>query len=71
MVSFLLIVSFRYFWKVTAASLCMTAFSHAAGIETQLDRESVVAGKGAILTIKILGSSVGFSIPAVRVNKSK
>ena len=59
MVSFLLIVSFRYFWKVTAASLCMTAFSHAAGIETQLDRESVVVGKGAILTIKILGSSVG------------
>ncbi len=49
---------FRWLAVVTAL-VCLADFTGAAEVSARLDRESVAAGKGAVLTITISGSRTG------------
>ncbi|GAA5123738.1 protein BatD [Luteolibacter yonseiensis] len=49
-----------------AVMLMTIALSHAAGVEASLDRDSVVVGEGAVLSLKVTGGRAGRpAIPAV------
>ncbi len=56
----------KWFACFILAFVSITAAASAAEVEAQLDRDSVPAGNGAILTLKISGSSAGQpAIPAI------
>ena len=47
---------FEFPWAVIVALILSATFASAAEVEAQLDRESVAAGNGALLTLKVSGS---------------